>query len=446
MVLFYMSINEKLKISLMSLLVICGLAVYVGIFYPGYLTADTVYMLYQTNGMAEFSNWHPAFATHFLGFLYDFFGETGPIWLIQVILLIFSVALVSFRINSVAVSTLLFACLIFYPPVITNFGALWKDCFAIIWSLFTLYFSWRFQSSRKLLDISLVIIFALLASLTRTDYLIIVLPFVLSCAFLFVEGNRDCEDGNCTTLRKQVKISFLVFGLFFVSFSFLSNFFGSSVTKALNPWITIAIWDIGGVDVYSGGNKYVNTYNCRTSDQLVWGGAAPKINLPEGQVLVDVKIEAKNYMDNWKSAIVYSPVSYIKHRLCVAKTFLGFGAVTYPYPPPVALDNVFSSGFRRSPMNLDLYWFFDSQYNQFLYKYWIYLAITISLFAMSFIRRTPSAIEFAIFASVIFSCARVLVLPATDFRYGMWILVGSLVIYAMYLDAIVVKLNRFFKK
>lgn len=88
-----MSINEKFKISLMSLLIICGFAVYVGIFYHSYLTADTVYMLYQTNGMAEFSNWHPAFSTHFLGFLYDFLGETGLVSRIPTAVLCASIAI-----------------------------------------------------------------------------------------------------------------------------------------------------------------------------------------------------------------------------------------------------------------------------------------------------------------------------------------------------------------
>nr|BCN22390.1 hypothetical protein [Vibrio mimicus] len=424
----------------MAILGICVFTVYVAVFYPGYLTADTVYMLYQTNGMSEFSNWHPVFSTTFFGYMYDIFSDTGPIWVLQVLLLISVALMISYRIKNILLSSMCFLFLTAFPPVMTNIGALWKDCFASIWLLFSVFYFIEYRKSKSIFDSLLVFLFSLLAGLTRTDYIAISLPFILFLPIIYLHTNNKVN-----LVKSKMMINAAIYVLVYIFLLHVINaYLYNRVTKELNPWVTIASWDIAGISYFSGSQEYITSYNCKTSDSLVWGDSSKfVINLPEEEIIHDKDEESNIFKKMWLDSVVSSPQAYLLHRACVAKRFLGFGEVTYPYPPPIASNNIFSEGFKRSPLNLDIYWFFDDSKNQVLYKYWIYLLIALLIVGLKGYLKVLSLVDGAVFLSIMFCAARVLVLPATDFRYGLWIIFGTIILFFLSLDYFTEKMISF---
>ncbi len=424
---------------LILILTLILFGMFVLVFYPGYVTADTIYILMQGIGQVEVSNWHSPAITKLWGSVYKTFRGTQAIWLIQIAFFVLSLVIFSRTLRS---GVLRFLCVLIalYPPLFTNMAAIWKDNWAISSTLFCLFFSYRSGVSPSFRDFALTSIFFIIATLIRIDYFVVTFPCVLFATYMnFHYGKKTVFIRNKSFLTSI----FLVLLLFFLSL----KSFGLMVEKKLNPWVTIAAWDVAGTHYFSS-DYMVDGYNCRTSDPLVFGGAQPfKVNLPEGALLRPVEDEAREVKALWFAEITSHPVSYLRHRMCVGKTFLGLDTpyVHYPFPSPVFSQHALAAKMNRSQLNHDLYWFFDAHAHGFMYRYWVYLVLTALLFILliSFKRCYDRDVIFgtSICLTIFAAASRFMILPASDFRYGLWIVLGTMVLLLYVLDVLFSKIH-----
>lgn len=423
---------KNFRLMLTLAVSVIAIATYNSIFYPGYLTPDSAYILYQTNGMAPLSNWHPIFITRLWGVLYDIFKSAGGIWSIQILLLVLSGTFMSLKIKNATIGIFFLVLILFYPPIMTNMGALWKDDFAAIFTLISLASLTNYCNNKKKCNLSLLIASCILVSLTRIDYFIVTLPFILA-ATLSIE--------NQSIKKVLARFSYCVL-IVILSVFIINKILSIGIEKKLNPWVTIAAWDIAGIEQRSGEKDLGSIYNCNTSDPLVWGDTKRfSVNLPEGDYVTPVKEESSYFFKLWFSSIIKHPVSYVEHRMCVAKVFLGFNtpSVHYPYPAPIFGNYNLSQKSDRSNLNLDTYWFFDASSSSPMFRYWYYLVVVIFItLAMHAIRKS-SIVNNALSASILLEALRVLVLPAADFRYGIWIVFGTITLIFVSIDKIINK-------
>lgn len=425
------------KLFLVVLLIVDAFffAYYASAFYPGYLTSDSLYMLSQGVGNQAISNWHPPFITIIWGVLHGIFKSAGGVWIFQISLLILAAHFFSTGLRNKAVVLSCLCLILIFPPVFTNMAALWKDNWAVIFTLFCAGFALRGIRSHSLLHAHAAGFFFVLASLTRIDYLIIVTPIALG-AFLFYEKERDRTKWYARTV-------FYSFTFYFLVFIAGSQWAGSLIEKKFNPWATIAIWDIGGVLNESELKSSLPGYRCTTSDPLVFGDYRLfSINLPEGAELNNRMSEATMIRQTWIDAIANHPTAYLRHRLCVAKQFFGLEKeVHYPYPSPVFVKNPLTQSAERSALNLDLYWFYDSHAHGLMFKYFVYLIACFLIVGIAYLARFINPIQLILFASICMSAARFIVLPAADFRYGLWIVVGTTLLIAVFMDELIDRLR-----
>ena len=124
---------------LILILTLILFGMFVLVFYPGYVTADTIYILMQGIGQVEVSNWHSPAITKLWGSVYKTFRGTQAIWLIQIAFFVLSLVIFSRTLRS---GVLRFLCVLIalYPPLFTNMAAIWKDNWAISSTLFCLFF------------------------------------------------------------------------------------------------------------------------------------------------------------------------------------------------------------------------------------------------------------------------------------------------------------------
>lgn len=412
------------------------LAFYASTFYPGYLTPDSLYILSQGVGVQQLTNWHPPFITRVWGLLHSIFLSAGGIWIIQISLFIIAAHGFCASLKSKTLGLVCLFLLLAWPPLFTNMAAVWKDNWAIIFTIFCASFALRAGKSGSMLYAVITGVFFILASLTRIDYAAITLPLVYG-AFAMAEL-RD-RGGNSHT-------RFGLYGLLLCIFTFAASslYVGTWVEKKLNPWTTIAIWDIAGTLKLSGERNDLPGYNCATSDPLVFGQhRLYTVNLPEGPVLNTLSEEATVIKKDWVSAVANHPLAYIEHRLCIAKVFFGFEHdIHYPYPGPVFPETSLTQNAERSALNLKLYWYFDSNAHGPMFKYFFYLALSFSLVIISYFTRTLDLTQMILFVSVCMAAARVMILPAADFRYGLWIVVGSICLATVLIDELMSKFRR----
>lgn len=411
------------------------LAYYASAFYPGYLTSDSLYMLAQGVGDQPLSNWHPPFITIIWGVLHYVYKSAGGVWVFQVVLFILAAHYFSAGLRNRVVALSCLCLILVFPPIVTNMAALWKDNWAVVFTLFSAGFALRGIRSHSLLHAHAAGFFFVLASLTRIDYFIVAVPFAFGAFLSCMKKNDHAKWYGRTGI-----FGFMFYILAFVAGSQLA---GTFVEKKFNPWVTTAIWDIAGVLNESGSKSSVPGYQCATSDPLVFGEHRLfTINLPEGAELNNRMIEAQMIRQAWLDAITSHPTAYLNHRLCVAKQFLGLEKeVHYSYPSPVFVKTPLTQTAERSALNLDLYWYYDSHAHSLMFKYFVYLAACFMIIGMAYLTRSVNLFQLILFVSIFMSAARFTVLPAADFRYGLWMVVGTILLISVFMDALIKRLR-----
>ena len=409
---------------------------YMSIFFPGYITADTILILRMGTGIDILSNWHPPFLSYIWGAIYELFQNVAFIWMVQILLFIGFGYVWAKRLAIYPIGLLALASIVLWPSVMTNMGAIWKDCWTIVATLATVAFARQAWETQTLTPIVLSIIAAVTATLFRIDYAVVVLPVVLALGF------------HLANMRRIKRAAFgvgIAFVAFFGGMFLVKGAFDLSVRKELNPWLPIAIWDIAGAQIQDGAEikslkvahmrLAADLYNCRTSDPLVFGVGGTALNLPETPIIRPRAEEAKDISSLWLRTIQEHPLGYVKHRGCVLRQFLGLGVKTlhYPYPFGIPTPSEFGHNFVRTKNNISAYFFFDRNANGPFWRYWIYLAV-VSVIGIGLIimktrwnMRTRGGFVLVIVLTVFAAASRGMVLPAADFRYGLWIAIGTLI-------------------
>jgi hypothetical protein len=411
---------------------------YVSLFYPGYYTADSIYTLKMGLGLSPLSNWHPALLSIIWGAIYKAFGRVELIWFIQIGIFFAIVAYLAHLYRNTAVSAVAAIVLLGWPPLITNMAAVWKDNWTIICLLGAVAFTKAAWGDKHFGFAAVALALATLAVAFRTDYVVVALPLVLALGWR-LRSTRGMAGIGAVALAAMA-----------------AAHVGqeSIVESRLNPWTQIAAWDIAGTmvrstsplpDVEINGRKFTRDhlrplYSCQHSNLLVFGENGFPLNLPESPPLRDTSDEAREIRRAWLATVRADIPAYLRHRWCVGSQFLGIGVpeVQYPFPFGV-IPNGLGIEFQRSPTNIYIYWFFNGHAHGPMWRLWIYLVATAAMCAalvpLSRDRLLPLALAVTVFAAA----ARVMILPAADFRYGLWIVVGSWLIAFELLDQI---LNR----
>lgn len=409
---------------------ILAISYYNALFYPGYLTTDSVYMLQQTTGVSPLSNWHPIFVTKLWGGLYSIFKSAGGIWSVQILLFVASSAILSYKIKNIYLSILFLIAILLFPAIVANMGALWKDDWAAIATIVSVITFINYTQERYKVNLLLLLTACVFTSLLRIDYFAIVLPLIV-LSFFSIEK---------FTFYKKTLITILFVLIVLISTIIINKALSFNVEKRINPWLAVAIWDISGIEQRSKPNYSSNAYNCNTVDPLMWGeNKRFVVNLPEGDYVADPNVESHYFLKLWSNDILKNPRSYIEHRLCVGKAFLGINteSVHYSYPAPVFINSYLTQKSERSNLNIDTYWFFDTHSSSPIFRYWYYLTITLALVIIMNLFKKYSVIHNGIALSIFLSALRFIILPAADFRYGLWIVFGTIILVFMTMDRLI---------
>src|SRR3954470_13185116 len=215
---------------LAGLLMVPTYAYYVSVFYPGYYTADSLYMLQMGLGSAPISNWHPPLLSLLWGRNYTFFGGPHALWLVQLTLFFAAIGYLSSLYRNAVISVIAIVVLTWWPPLMTNMGAVWKDNWAIIAMIATVALTKAAWADRHRGLAMLALVMATVSATFRVDYIVVVFPLVLSLGWRF-RGVPGAASFGAVALA-------MICGLLFAQSYF--------VTKRLNPWVAIAAWDIAG--------------------------------------------------------------------------------------------------------------------------------------------------------------------------------------------------------
>lgn len=440
-------IDQK-KLAAYSLFYVVSLIIYVSLSYPGGLSVDSYEMLRQ--GVShQYTNWHSPFLSMLWGWLYELFAHTGPIWFIQIGLYLLAVTTFCFFLKSLSLGLVGAIALAFFPPIAFNMHYLWKDCAAVIGTLFILSLAMHGEGKYGLIGRISIVVIATIVCLIRIDYFIIVLPLLFMAC---IKAQRTSR-----TLWRYRTIG--IFIVILIVSNYAVNFL---VSERLNPWYTIAIWDIAGVHKRMGieGSRELATevvvnditgiekYTCATSDELLFGPSPLfKVKTPYSEGKFSEALTAANLASLWKESLFNHPLLYVRHRLCVAKVFLGLksGYIHGFLLPLTVVDDLHPTNFEVVELRNNRINVIGASYHAFiernsfwticLFKYYLYILLATVVAIVSGRVFSESRASYGLILLTIYlTAARFFILPASDFRYGLWIIVATLVMLLCFFD------------
>ena len=190
--------NSLSKFHIQSALVaVCMLALLVIVFYPGYMSPDSISHLEQATGVAHLTDWHPPVMTRLWGFLIRVTGHISSMLIFQLVLLVTAMFVLSIlvyrhtRNRAWALSTYMILLL---PNIVNIAGVIWKDVQMAFSLTLAVILIWFIISSKKPLGrtvkygiVGLALLLILYAGMLRYNALFAVLPILFVLPRLFTK-------------------------------------------------------------------------------------------------------------------------------------------------------------------------------------------------------------------------------------------------------------------
>ena len=181
--------NSLSKFHIQSALVaVCMLALLVIVFYPGYMSPDSISHLEQATGVAHLTDWHPPVMTRLWGFLIRVTGHISSMLIFQLMLLVaamFMLSIIVYRHTRNRVWALSIYMILLLPNIVNIAGVIWKDVQMAFSLTLAVLLIWFIISSKKSLGrvamygiVGLTLLLILYAGILRHNALFAVLPIL----------------------------------------------------------------------------------------------------------------------------------------------------------------------------------------------------------------------------------------------------------------------------
>ena len=424
------------------------LVIVVYLFFPGFLTVDSVNQL-KIGRSGHFPDNHPPLFSLFWGLTDKVIEGPAPLLFMQILMLIGSLVLLA-RVTVGLRSRLryLFYGLLFFPPLMGVIGVIWKD----IWmqNLFLLGFGLTILTAQKTgrsksiyLILALFCLFA--AVTTRHNAMAGILPMCWLLAYFFIDNYK------LSKLKKGL-LSFVGGIVILIAILFSNSLFNKAIVdQEVNFSQFMMNFDLSGMSTLRNENLYDSGYEKLflfqpTSEEirarftsryhacLYRPCKVGDVETSPMLALTDSSYDLKKLNENWKTTIKEHPITYLHHKVLVSQHILGLSKKDDVWGPTLRIpilknqlgythkDTSFKKSFR------DL--IFDLSKTP-LYSAWLYLIVAFAaligiILAWSFklIPSQKGAIVTSLLLSGIFYQGS-LIIGATspDFRYSLWMII-----------------------
>ncbi len=430
-----------------GLMFVFGWAAYLLLFFPGFMTTDTVHQLLEGRS-GQISDWHTPAMTLLFGFVDKIYPGPGGMLVIQVTLI--WIALWSFYRIGIAdyaprLGAMLLVALMFYPAVLGINGAVWKDTlmagFVVV--LAAAVMGALERPARKWLMTAIALFAGFAVLLLRLNGIFLVFPLMAALTLAYLPHRGLLAMLGALTTGAAVSI-----GLTLSAMALSERL----ATKHLDAILSVAIFDISGTianlpegdrqealfsqlpgALTNGRNaaRLAATYNSRDWT-AVFRDNPPGFNdvqpfrttyVAGFSALTEPERDA--LFDTWIRSITTEPIAYLTHRTDVFRWVTGFGRYLWqpslldPGGYPETLQAVVAPFSAKTRLQAALEGLFWKLSNYPPYKPWFCLLAAALLLAFQLVWRRDQIVPIAICISVVAHMFGLFLLaPTPDFRYS----------------------------
>ena len=393
------------------------------IFYPGFMSPDSLSQLYQALGLEPISDWHPPLMAIIWSILIHITGAYGSFLIFQVALLWISLFLIATYLyeqsKSLVWPLLIIACG-FLPFIVNISGVIWKDvvmAYLLLFAVSLILLMTTMKHKTKLVLFIVSFVSMLLAVQLRYNSFAAVLPLLMLAIF------------TLKLSKKIAAVCILAFILLSIAISFAVNY-TYSVDK-LHPEIYIAFDDVYHLSVRS------DKLNEPTAVSILGAKATCSDSNPKlGTYLIcldangqkKLRSNSSELITAWLEQVRSHPVDYIRYRLgTFFQIFIPDGSRPYyVWQEGISQPNeqqLKTASARPSAVLKNYINHFSTNFG-FLFRpyFWFITAFIVMIFTKN--RGSKQINKNVIYAlcwsSILYTCTYIPLAAGSDYRYFYW--------------------------
>lgn len=418
--------NSLSRFHIQSALVAAGmLMLLIIVFYPGYMSPDSISHLEQATGVAHLTDWHPPVMTRLWGLLIGVTGHISSMLIFQLVLLVaamFMLSILVYRHTRNRAWALSVYIIILLPNIVNIAGVIWKDVQMAFSLTLAVLLIWFIITSKKSLGrvamygiIGLALLLILYAGTLRYNALFAVLPI------LFVLPSLLTKRFHVWSGLASVIIGLMVT----ISVTIVIN----QPSEKTHPITAVQLDDIVHVANLDGEHHgrwsmYKKIHDtCRDKTKDVMNSYIICTTAAQREVL---KNEHQGVFNDWLSTIIRYPIKYVLYRLATFSIFI--------FPQPERMY-IFQPGIEQNQVGvvvkneyaisgLAAYVKGGAQANiPLIFQPWLYLAVLVFIYYKSGRIREQVQRHFiraVALSGLIYIVAYFPMAVAVDYRYIYW--------------------------
>lgn len=418
--------NSLSKFHIQSALVaVSMLVLLIVIFYPGYMSPDSISHLEQATGVSHLTDWHPPVMTRLWGLLIGVTGHISSMLIFQLVLLVVAMFVLSSfvyrhtRNRAWALSTYMILLL---PNIVNIAGVIWKDVQMAFSLTLAVILIWFIISSKKPLGrtakygiVGLALLSILYAGMLRHNALFAVLPILFVLPRLFTKRLPVWSGFACIVAGLIVTIGVTAV------INQLSEKTHPITAVQLDDIVHVANFDREHHGRWSMYKKIHDT--CRDKTKDIMNSYIICTTATQREVL---KNEHQGVFNDWLSTIIRHPIRYASYRLATFSIFL--------FPQPERMY-IFQPGIEQNQIgvavkneyaisSLAAYVKGGAQTNiPLIFQPWLYLAVLAFVYYKSGRIREHMQRRFiraVALSGLVYIMAYFPMAVAVDYRYIYW--------------------------
>lgn len=419
--------NSLSKFHIQSALVaVCMLALLVIVFYPGYMSPDSISHLEQATGVSHLTDWHPPVMTRLWGVLIRVTGHISSMLIFQLVLLVaamFTLSIIVYRHTRNRAWALSTYMILLLPNIVNIAGVIWKDVQMAFSLTLAVILIWFIISSKKSLGrvavygiVGLALLLILYAGMLRHNALFAVLPILFVLPRLFTKRLPVWSGFACVIIGLVVTIG--------------ATAVINQPSEKTHPITAIQLDDIVHVTNFDG-EKYHGRWamykkihdTCRNTTKDIMNSYIVCTTAAQREVL---KNEHQGVFNDWLSTILAHPIKYTLYRSATFSIFL--------FPQPERMY-IFQPGIEQNQIGaaikneytisgLSAYIKGGAQTNiPMIFQPWLYLVILMFIYYKSRRIREHTQRRFiraVALSGLVYIMAYFPMAVAVDYRYIYW--------------------------
>ena len=417
--------NSLSKFHIQSALVAVSILVLlIVIFYPGYMSPDSISHLEQATGVARLTDWHPPVMTRLWGLLIGVTGHISSMLIFQLVLLVaamFMLSILVYRHTRNRAWPLSTYMIVLLPNIVNIAGVIWKDVQMAFSLTLAVLLIWFIISSKKSLGrvavygiVGLALLLILYAGMLRHNALFAVLPILFVLPSLFTKrppvwsGLASVIIGLVVTIGVAIVIN--------------------QPGEKTHPITAVQLDDIVHVanfdrEHHGRWSMYKKIHDTCRKTKDIMNSYIICTTAAQREVL---KNEHQDVFNDWLSTIIRHPIRYASYRLATFSIFL--------FPQPERMY-IFQPGIEQNQIGaavkneyavsgLAAYVKGGAQANiPLIFQPWLYLAVLVFIYYKSGRIREHRQRRFTravALSGLVYIMAYFPMAVAVDYRYIYW--------------------------